>query len=76
MLLPGIKINTAPDHFYPIRQMQLAAFDGESWQLFGDLIGNLRPQGSAIGMWKNWPMQHNCPVCSTGVNPHQRVDCS
>jgi branched-chain amino acid transport system substrate-binding protein len=40
MLLPGIKINTAPDHFYPIRQMQLAAFDGESWQLFGDLIGN------------------------------------
>jgi branched-chain amino acid transport system substrate-binding protein len=40
MLLPGIKINTSPDRFYPIRQMQLAAFDGESWQLFGDLIGN------------------------------------
>jgi branched-chain amino acid transport system substrate-binding protein len=32
--------------------------------------------GSAIGMWKNWPMQHNCPVCSTDGNPHQRVDCS
>jgi branched-chain amino acid transport system substrate-binding protein len=40
MLLPGIKINTSPDRFYPIRQMQLATFDGESWQLFGDLIGN------------------------------------
>lgn len=40
MLLPGIKINTSPEHYYPIRQMQLATFDGESWKLFGDLIGN------------------------------------
>ena len=38
MLLPGIKINTSPDNFSPIRQFQLAAFDGESWQLFGDII--------------------------------------
>jgi branched-chain amino acid transport system substrate-binding protein len=38
MLLPGIKINTSPDNFYPIRQMQLARFNGESWELFGDLI--------------------------------------
>jgi branched-chain amino acid transport system substrate-binding protein len=38
MLLPGIRINTSPDHFYPISQMQLATFDGESWALFGDLI--------------------------------------
>jgi branched-chain amino acid transport system substrate-binding protein len=39
MLLPGIKINTSPDNFYPIRQMQLARFNGKSWELFGDLIG-------------------------------------
>jgi len=38
MLLPGMKVNTSPDNFYPIKQMQLATFDGESWELFGDLI--------------------------------------
>jgi branched-chain amino acid transport system substrate-binding protein len=39
MLLPGVKINTSPDNFYPIRQAQLANFNGESWELFGDIIG-------------------------------------
>ena len=29
MLLPGIKVNTGPDDFYPIEQEQLAKFDGE-----------------------------------------------
>jgi branched-chain amino acid transport system substrate-binding protein len=38
MLLPGIKVNTSPDNFYPIRQMQLAAFNGESWEQFGDIM--------------------------------------
>ena len=38
MLLPGIKINTGPDDFYPIEQMQLMRFDGEAWRLFGDII--------------------------------------
>jgi branched-chain amino acid transport system substrate-binding protein len=38
MLLPGIKVNTSPDNYYPIRQMQLATFNGESWELFGDII--------------------------------------
>ena len=38
--LPGIKVNTSPDNFSPIRQFQLAAFDGESWQLFGDIISD------------------------------------
>jgi branched-chain amino acid transport system substrate-binding protein len=38
MLLPGMKINTSPDNFSPIRQMQLAKFNGESWILFGDLL--------------------------------------
>ena len=30
MLLPGMKINTSPTNFSPIRQMQLATFDGET----------------------------------------------
>ena len=38
MLLPGIKINTSPDNFSPIRQEQLARFNGESWELFGDFL--------------------------------------
>ncbi|MGO8799535.1 MAG: ABC transporter substrate-binding protein [Roseiarcus sp.] len=38
MLLPGMKINTSPTDFAPIRQMQLAQFDGESWKLFGELL--------------------------------------
>jgi branched-chain amino acid transport system substrate-binding protein len=38
LLLPGMKINTSPTNFSPIRQMQLASFDGASWQLFGELI--------------------------------------
>jgi branched-chain amino acid transport system substrate-binding protein len=38
VLLPGIKINTSLDNFRPIRQMQLAVFNGESWELFGEVI--------------------------------------
>jgi hypothetical protein len=38
MMLPGIKVNTGPDDFFPIEQMQLMKFEGESWHLFGDVI--------------------------------------
>jgi branched-chain amino acid transport system substrate-binding protein len=38
MLLPGIKINTSPDNYFLIRQMQLARFNGEMWEPFGELI--------------------------------------
>src|SRR5215468_10010980 len=38
MLLPGITINTSPTDFAPIKQMQMARFDGERWRLFGPLI--------------------------------------
>src|SRR5690242_14590976 len=37
-LLPGIKINTAPDDFAPIEQLQMMRFKGEKWDLFGDII--------------------------------------
>jgi branched-chain amino acid transport system substrate-binding protein len=37
MGLPGIKINTSPDNFSPIRQEALASFNGESWEQFGGL---------------------------------------
>ena len=38
MLLPGIAINTRPDHYAPIEQMQMMRFTGESWQLFGPVV--------------------------------------
>jgi branched-chain amino acid transport system substrate-binding protein len=38
MLLPGIRLNTAPTDFAPIGQMQLMRFDGTRWQLFGTVI--------------------------------------
>jgi ABC-type branched-subunit amino acid transport system substrate-binding protein len=38
VMLPGIKVNTGPNDFYPIEQMQLMRFDGEAWRLFGDVI--------------------------------------
>jgi hypothetical protein len=31
MLLPGIKLNTSPTDYTPIKQMQLRRFDGKTW---------------------------------------------
>ncbi|MCP3369237.1 ABC transporter substrate-binding protein [Bradyrhizobium cajani] len=39
-LLPGIKINTAPDNFAPIEQLQMMRFKGRKWELFGDIISS------------------------------------
>ena len=36
MLLPGIRINTSPAEFYPIRQTVLRRFDGKAWVRLGD----------------------------------------
>ena len=37
-LLPGIKINTGPENFRPIKQMRLVRFDGRTWQPIGDVL--------------------------------------
>ncbi|TQF40018.1 branched-chain amino acid ABC transporter substrate-binding protein [Bradyrhizobium sp. UNPF46] len=39
-LLPGIKINTAPDNFAPIEQLQMMRFKGRKWELIGDIISS------------------------------------
>jgi len=39
VLLPGIRINTSSNDFYPIEQVQLARFDGKRWALFGEVLG-------------------------------------
>ena len=38
--LPGIKINTSPTDFYPIQLVRLQRFNGETWELFGDVLAN------------------------------------
>jgi branched-chain amino acid transport system substrate-binding protein len=42
ILLPGIKVNTGPNDYAPIEQEQLAKFNGEKWELFGDLFDAYR----------------------------------
>jgi branched-chain amino acid transport system substrate-binding protein len=38
MLFPGITIETSPDNFRPIKQLQLISFNGESWEPFGEIL--------------------------------------
>jgi branched-chain amino acid transport system substrate-binding protein len=39
-LLPGVKVNTSPTDFAPLSQLQLMRFKGQTWELFGDVIGS------------------------------------
>lgn len=39
LLPPGIKVNTSPTDYYPIEQVRLLRFNGERWEMFGDVIG-------------------------------------
>jgi branched-chain amino acid transport system substrate-binding protein len=36
MLLPGIRINTSPTDYRPVKQMQPIRFNGHNWELFGN----------------------------------------
>ena len=38
VLLPGIKVNTSPTNFHPIRAMQLQKWTGSTWERFGNVI--------------------------------------
>jgi branched-chain amino acid transport system substrate-binding protein len=38
MLLPGIKMNTTPTDFFPLKQLQMGRFDGKAWELFGPIL--------------------------------------
>lgn len=40
LLLPGIRLNTTSADFSPIKQVQLAKFNGRNWELFGELISS------------------------------------
>jgi branched-chain amino acid transport system substrate-binding protein len=38
LLLPGVSVRTSPTDGYPIQDMQMMQFDGENWQLLGNVI--------------------------------------
>ncbi|MCK1712631.1 MULTISPECIES: ABC transporter substrate-binding protein [unclassified Bradyrhizobium] len=38
LMLPGIIVNTSAGDYFPIEQMQLMRFNGQAWELFGDVI--------------------------------------
>jgi branched-chain amino acid transport system substrate-binding protein len=38
--LPGATIDTSPSNYFPIRQLWLSRFNGESWELFGNLLSD------------------------------------
>jgi branched-chain amino acid transport system substrate-binding protein len=37
-VLNGIKVNTSPTNFHPIRQLQLAKWTGKTWERFGEVM--------------------------------------
>lgn len=39
MLLPGIRIKTGPTDYYGVEAQRMMRFNGKTWELFGDLIG-------------------------------------
>ena len=38
VLLPGIKLNTSPTNFHPIKQMKLQKWTGKTFELFGEVL--------------------------------------
>jgi branched-chain amino acid transport system substrate-binding protein len=42
LLLPGIKVNTSATDFAPIEQEQLARFNGEKWETYGEIFDAYR----------------------------------
>jgi hypothetical protein len=37
-LLPGVRIRTTPNDYYPMDQVKLARYHGTHWQFFGKLV--------------------------------------
>ena len=40
LLWPGITVNTSPTNYSPIRQLQLAMFNGSNWEPVGDVLSD------------------------------------
>jgi branched-chain amino acid transport system substrate-binding protein len=40
MMLPGIKVNTSPNDYLPVKQVQLVPFDGARCVRFGEIVSS------------------------------------
>jgi branched-chain amino acid transport system substrate-binding protein len=38
LLLPGVTLNTGPSNYFPLKQLQMMRFVGESWEPFGPIL--------------------------------------
>ena len=38
MLIDGIKVNTSPNDYFPVEELQMRRFNGEVWELFGPIM--------------------------------------
>ena len=38
MLLPGITLSTTPTDFQPLKQLRMAKFNGQTWEIFGEVM--------------------------------------
>jgi len=50
LLLPGIRINTSPTDYRPVKQMRSMRFNGRNWDLFGDLITGRRAAFAGLNL--------------------------
>jgi branched-chain amino acid transport system substrate-binding protein len=39
LLLPGVRVNTSPIDYHPIKQFQMMRFNGKNWELVGGIVG-------------------------------------
>jgi branched-chain amino acid transport system substrate-binding protein len=46
LLLPGIKINTGPNDFFPIDDQRMMKFTGQKWEFFGPILSGKVDSGS------------------------------
>jgi hypothetical protein len=74
MMLPGIKINAGPNDFAPVKQMQMARFNGASWELFGPvMIDEAVASGSNTpSLWKGNDWHGHLPPPSPSL-PAARI---
>jgi branched-chain amino acid transport system substrate-binding protein len=40
LLLPGVRVNTSPTDYHPIKQFQMMRFNGKNWEFVGGIVGS------------------------------------
>jgi hypothetical protein len=67
MPLPGIRLSTSPDNCRVVRQLPLATFDGEKWEVSGELISDRVARDSRASMTNSRSTAPSAPPTKTGM---------